>query len=480
MTAHTLSVTEAAVSELHTYHRNPRRGDVAAIAQSLVVNGQYRPIVVNAGTHTGRRNEVLAGNHTLIAARDVGWATIQVVTVDVDDDQAARIVAADNRTADLGEYDEAMLVELLSDMADLSGTGFTDADLAAMLDNTGDGDDAGPVTDLVYPHETIADEATRHYRAAGFPYPNMPAFVAMQEINALAATDTELLTGTNTAYHVADPYQPHRFTTPVQGKYTPVEAFSRDDKFRHALMLTLEGGKLNDSSLLGTLGYVRNAQCAAQFRPGFALLMYRRFAPADGCVLDTSTGFGGRLIGFLASKCSTYIGVDPNTATHKGNKQLAADLCPDGKTVELHCMPAEDVPHDTVAGRADFAFTSPPYFAKELYSEEPTQSHARYSTGDAWRDGFLLPTLALQYAALKPGGHSCVNIADVTISGETYPLVDWTRDTAQAAGFEHVGTERFPLSRAPGRGEAMEAFEAVVVLRKPGKTSENRFKIRVL
>lgn len=129
---HALAVTSAPVAGLSTYHRNPRKGDVATIAKSLQVSGQYKPIVVNAGTHTGRPAEVLAGNHTLIAARDLGWSTIQVVTVDVDDDQAARIVAADNRIADLGDYDQEMLAELLTDIPDLEGTGFTDADLDAL------------------------------------------------------------------------------------------------------------------------------------------------------------------------------------------------------------------------------------------------------------------------------------------------------------------------------------------------------------
>lgn len=133
MAGHHLQVTEAPVADLRTYHRNPRKGDVATIARSLQVSGQYKPIVVNRGTHTGRPDEVLAGNHTLVAARNIGWPTIQVVTVDVDDDQAARIVAADNRIADLGDYDQDMLGELLSGIPDLEGTGYTDADLAKMI-----------------------------------------------------------------------------------------------------------------------------------------------------------------------------------------------------------------------------------------------------------------------------------------------------------------------------------------------------------
>lgn len=101
------------LADLRPYHANPRRGDVAQIARSLSRNGQYRPIVVNAGTKTGRYREVLAGNHTLAAALKLGWSHLAGSVVDVDDDTAARIVAADNRTAELGGYDDAQLLALL-------------------------------------------------------------------------------------------------------------------------------------------------------------------------------------------------------------------------------------------------------------------------------------------------------------------------------------------------------------------------------
>ncbi|WP_369354623.1 ParB N-terminal domain-containing protein [Streptomyces sp. cg2] len=52
------------VDELAPYHRNPRTGDLDSITESLSTHGQYRPIVVNRGTLTGRPNEILAGNHT--------------------------------------------------------------------------------------------------------------------------------------------------------------------------------------------------------------------------------------------------------------------------------------------------------------------------------------------------------------------------------------------------------------------------------
>jgi len=147
---HELHLTREPVAALHTYHRNPRRGDVSAIHQSLLVNGQYRPLVVNRGTHTDRPNEVLAGNHALLAARQAGWSDVAVCWVDVDDERAARIVAADNRTADLGEYDDQMLADLLADLPDLDGTGYEADDLDALARLL---DDGQPVTGNTDPDE---------------------------------------------------------------------------------------------------------------------------------------------------------------------------------------------------------------------------------------------------------------------------------------------------------------------------------------
>ena len=129
-----LKIETMPIGDLTPYHRNPRRGNMAAIAESLKARGQYKPIVVNKGTHTGRPMEVLAGNHTLKAARKLGWETITCHLIDVDDDQAARIVLADNKTAEYGSYDDTTLTDLLKTLNDLDGTGWTEEQVDALND----------------------------------------------------------------------------------------------------------------------------------------------------------------------------------------------------------------------------------------------------------------------------------------------------------------------------------------------------------
>ena len=88
----------------------------------------YKPIVVNR-----RNRQVLAGNHTLRAAKALGWETIDVVFVDVDDEMASKINAVDNRTNDLATYDPVLLGKQLANMKTLKGTGYSADDVRVLV-----------------------------------------------------------------------------------------------------------------------------------------------------------------------------------------------------------------------------------------------------------------------------------------------------------------------------------------------------------
>lgn len=129
------------LADLRLFHRNARKGDVEAIKKSLSIHGQYRTVVLNRGTYTGRPMEILAGNHTVKAARDLGWETIAVNYVDYDEDQATRVVLIDNKLGDDATYDINLLTDVLSELDDLDGTGYSPEDLDKLLNGLEDGED---------------------------------------------------------------------------------------------------------------------------------------------------------------------------------------------------------------------------------------------------------------------------------------------------------------------------------------------------
>ena len=121
-----------ALSRLKHHPKNPRRGNVEAIRESIRAHGVIRPIVVSRATR-----HVLAGNHTLKAARAESLDALPVVWLDgLTPEQEVKILLADNRTADLGTYDDAVLSDLLQSLADagdLLGTGYDAGALDALL-----------------------------------------------------------------------------------------------------------------------------------------------------------------------------------------------------------------------------------------------------------------------------------------------------------------------------------------------------------
>jgi len=147
---------------------------VGVIAASLRAHTQYRPITVNIGTHTGRTLEVLKGNHTLKAFRELvkkfpeeGWDQIKAFLVDVDDDQAAKIVLADNQTSAKGSYDNITLGSLLTDIGeDLTGLGYTRQDVDELTNFDTEGQD---IPDEAFDDDDEEDEDEPESAGRGTP-----------------------------------------------------------------------------------------------------------------------------------------------------------------------------------------------------------------------------------------------------------------------------------------------------------------------
>ena len=132
------------IADLTADPENARTHDkknLDAIASSLEKFGQRKPIVVMpVGT-------ILAGNGTWAAAKQLGWTDIQVSVVPVDWDYAtAKAYAlADNRTAELAEWDTSILasqlIELDAEGWDISALGFDVPETDTPLN-----EDEGPLT----------------------------------------------------------------------------------------------------------------------------------------------------------------------------------------------------------------------------------------------------------------------------------------------------------------------------------------------
>ena len=104
-----IQITQLSLDPTNARKHSQRNLD--AIAASLKKFGQRKPIVVHKGI-------VLAGNGTLEAAKTLGWTEIEVAEVpsDWDLDTAKAYALADNKTAELAEWDESELAKQILEL----------------------------------------------------------------------------------------------------------------------------------------------------------------------------------------------------------------------------------------------------------------------------------------------------------------------------------------------------------------------------
>lgn len=115
-----LTLETVAISSLQSDPVNARKHskkNIESVANSLKLFGQRKPIVVTPD------NIVLAGNGTLEAAKSLGWTEISIARTPRGwtYEQMRAFALADNRTAELAEWDTQILAD---QMLELDANGF--------------------------------------------------------------------------------------------------------------------------------------------------------------------------------------------------------------------------------------------------------------------------------------------------------------------------------------------------------------------
>ena len=164
---HSLQSLAIDINKLSFLEGNPRQGDVEAVAKSYKQFGQRKPIVATTD------HVVIAGNHQLAAARQLGWERIAVVITDDDELTAKAFALADNRTAELGSYDDDLLADLLSEVSSvpelMDSTGFSEDDLFDLIGFDDDSEEEEEIELPVEPKTKLGDmyKLGNHYLLCG-------------------------------------------------------------------------------------------------------------------------------------------------------------------------------------------------------------------------------------------------------------------------------------------------------------------------
>jgi ParB-like nuclease domain len=448
---------------------------VAQIAASMRRFGVTAPVLVDED------GVLIYGHGRRLAAMQLGYTELPVSVArgwSEEDKRAYRI--ADNQLARTAEWDVPVLSAELKELKfvgfDLPLLGFPELKLVEFIAGMNPNEEQPPAEDEAE-SESVERELTPEEKALFITaWKDLTAeWVGVLERQEMLSTNYTKRTmvvhflkarcfGTPIAGVCTLAYNPHRVAAPSD-KGSLLEALqkatSNEDGMIEQLWWRITDKPRLDTLLAGTLP-VLGYRLPSDFPSDLARALIDEFVTEPGGrVLDPCHGWGGRMLGFLLSKhARVYVGFDPDERTGAGVRAMFDDLkgyAASPKSASLTAQPFEDAKLPRTP--FDFALTSPPYYDLEKYGGEQS-SWRRYSTFEAWVEGFYRPLIVKTAKALKPGA-----VFALKIGNQRYPLERSAVAIASACGLAHIETRAVGISSTNTEEEEAHG-EVTLILRK--------------
>ncbi len=298
----------------------------------------------------------------------------------------------------------------------------------------------------------------QHWEKVGFPHhiPRPEELMVLTNLDPHQVIQNGVVKARQVGQSICQGFCPNIWSGRTFDGMSPLDIFKSPLDLRSVIRLCLTHGDVpNASRLRGMLRYWKRSG-VYNFRPSAAKALVDTYCPVGGVVLDPCAGYGGRLLGAVLSKASPrYVGYEPSTETF-GNltrlHQWVSSFFPQVKDkVTIHPDPAEEA---VFPEGVDVVLTSPPYWKREVYADEPTQSSAKYGDYSEWLERFWFKILSQSVSVLKPGGWLLVNVDDFSLGGRKYPLINDTLRFALRLG---LGVPTRLVYELPGKDSSHEA-----------------------
>lgn len=206
---------------------------------------------------------------------------------------------------------------------------------------------------------------------------------------------------------------------------------------------------------------------ASIFKPTVAKTIYKHWIKDGDKILDYSCGFGTRLIGLISCGFNNvkYCGYEPNTETYNNLLNMV-----DYFKLNAEIKKSGSETDDLFDEKFDCAFSSPPYFNVEKYSEEETQCYNKYPEYEGWLEKYWRQTVKNCKYMLKDDG-----VFGVNIGGEANSLMKKLEtDLNQIVveeGFSlvdtwYMKTSKSHLSAKKGNADKKHKLEGIFFYRK--------------
>lgn len=181
-------------------------------------------------------------------------------------------------------------------------------------------------------------------------------------------------------------------------------------------------------------GCIVQRKAVSWFKPTLAAKIWKQLLrdKQNPVVWDPSAGFGARLLGFASMyPDGTYVGNEPAKMTFADNVSLANALMTNSPAFTASMINSGSELEHPKKESCDAVFTSPPFFDREKYFDEPGQCWRDHNTLESWRDAYVIPTLLNAQSSLKSGGrlalHLPLNLVDLFIKAVSDNCADLVR-----------------------------------------------------
>ena len=203
--------------------------------------------------------------------------------------------------------------------------------------------------------------------------------------------------------------------------------------------------------------YTVNAQLSeiikAVYRPSVTIyspIMTMSIIKELNCktIFDPCIGWGGRMVGTVCNsnkelnKVYTYTGCEPCISTFNNLVKMKETLIKLDQNIDCNHINLINKPVEEVIILPEFAnkefdccLTSPPYFDMEIYSDESTQSIAKFSNYKEWLEKFIEPII--KYVCSHVTKYSCWSVKNIKTSGK-YNIFDDVKMLHEKYGWQYA------------------------------------------
>jgi len=247
----------------------------------------------------------------------------------------------------------------------------------------------------------------------------------------------DTLSHNTSGMELCDKFFPNIYECKRKGSPTPVELWKDEDSFRKLMTNRLRyANRINDASI--RKGFKLMNTVVGNFKPAVARYVYKNYC-TNGKVLDYCSGFGSRMLAAMSLGLE-YVGYEPNTKTH-------ANLLKFGEFIKANIGGTYNVLNkgsETDVFRPGYfslAFSSPPYFDYEIYSDESSQSISRFPDLSDWLTNYWGATIKNCTESLCDTG-----VFGVCLSpNQKTPIIERTMQECRILGFKLFRVIKVPF-----------------------------------